>query len=236
MSVGDQLHTQNANWNFKGPVADHFEAHVSRSVPFYAVAHDLVAQLSDYFIKADSRVYDLGCSTGTLLALLAHRHAVKPDIRLIGLDAEPDMIARAATKAQADDRLEFQVADLVHTPLDPTDLITALYTLQFIPPASRQRVMDGIYASLNWGGALIHFEKVRGPDARFQDILTGLYTEFKLEAGYTASEIMEKSRSLKGVLEPFSTQGNLDLLHRAGFRDVMTVFKYGCFEGFLAIK
>ena len=45
-----------------------------------------------------------------------------------------------------------------------------------------------------------------------------------------------KTRSLKGILEPFSTQGNLDLLSRAGFVDVMTVQKYLCFEGFLAIK
>ena len=30
--------------------------------------------------------------------------------------------------------------------------------------------------------------------------------------------------------------GNLDLLKRAGFVDIMTVFKYICFEGFLAIK
>ena len=38
------------------------------------------------------------------------------------------------------------------------------------------------------------------------------------------------------VLEPFSTQGNLDLLHRAGFVDIIAVCKYLCFEGFLAIK
>ncbi len=45
-----------------------------------------------------------------------------------------------------------------------------------------------------------------------------------------------KARSLKGVLEPFSSQGNLDLMRRAGFVDIMTVYKYICFEGFLAIK
>jgi tRNA (cmo5U34)-methyltransferase len=38
------------------------------------------------------------------------------------------------------------------------------------------------------------------------------------------------------VLEPCSTQGNLDLMKRAGFVDVMSVMKWACFEGFLAIK
>ena len=38
------------------------------------------------------------------------------------------------------------------------------------------------------------------------------------------------------MLEPFSTQGNVDMLRRAGFVDHMSVFKHLCFEGFLAIK
>ena len=79
-------------------------------------------------------------------------------------------------------------------------------------------------------------EKVRGPDARFQDILNQVYIEFKLSQGFSESQIINKSKSLKGILEPFSTKGNLDLLKRAGFKDVLTVFKYACFEGFLAIK
>jgi tRNA (cmo5U34)-methyltransferase len=80
------------------------------------------------------------------------------------------------------------------------------------------------------------FEKVRGPDARFQDYAMQIYTEHKAERGYAADEILGKSRSLKGVLEPFSTNGNLELLQRAGFKDIMTVMKWVCFEGFLAIK
>ena len=80
------------------------------------------------------------------------------------------------------------------------------------------------------------FEKVRACDARFQDMMQTLYTDYKLEQGYTPAEIIAKAKSLKGVLEPFSTQGNLDMLKRAGFVDVLTVFKHVCFEGFLAIK
>ena len=80
------------------------------------------------------------------------------------------------------------------------------------------------------------FEKVRAPDARFQVMMTGLYTDFKLDNGYTSEQIVAKTRSLKGVLEPFSTQGNMDLMKRAGFEDITSVMKYVCFEGTLAIK
>jgi tRNA (cmo5U34)-methyltransferase len=126
-----------------------------------------------------------------------------------------------------EDILDFQL-------LDPS-LITSVYTLQFIQPAVRQIVINKIYTSLNWGGALFLFEKVRGPDARFQDILSNAYLKFKLKS-FTPEQIVNKTLSLSSVLEPFSTNGNIDLLKRAGFQDIMIVHKSLCFEGYLAIK
>jgi len=67
-------------------------------------------------------------------------------------------------------------------------------------------------------------------------MMTSLYNDFKLGKGYTSEEIMNKAQSLRGILEPFSTEGNLGLLRRAGFEDIMTIMKYVCFECYLAIK
>ena len=100
----------------------------------------------------------------------------------------------------------------------------------------RQLVIDKIYKSLMWGGAFIMFEKVRGSDARFQDIFNCFYQDFKSQQGYSADEILEKQRSLKSILEPFSRQGNIDMLKRAKFVDIESILKYACFEGFLSIK
>jgi hypothetical protein len=97
-------------------------------------------------------------------------------------------------------------------------------------------LIDKIYDSLNWGGAFIMYEKVRANDARFQDIISNLYMEYKLDQGYKAEEIISKAKSLKDVIEPFSTEGNMDMLKRAGFVDILTVQKYMNFEGFLVIK
>jgi tRNA (cmo5U34)-methyltransferase len=145
-------------------------------------------------------------------------------------------VAEEKRKAFPDVNASFIVADAVSTDLEPADMIVCYYTVQFVKPSVRQLLIDRLYKALNWGGALLLFEKVRGADARFQDILTALYTDYKLRKGYSAEDIISKSRSLKGVLEPFSTQGNVDLLRRAGFEDINTVQKYLCFEGFIAIK
>ena len=132
--------------------------------------------------------------------------------------------------------VDFECGDIINIKLKKSDFIVCYYTMQFIPTAVRQKVVDKIYKALNWGGAFIMFEKIRSQDARFQDIITSLYTSYKLKQGYTSDEIIGKSMSLKGVLEPFSTQGNIDMLKRSGFVDIITVQKYLSFEGFLAIK
>jgi tRNA (cmo5U34)-methyltransferase len=79
------------------------------------------------------------------------------------------------------------------------------------------------------------FEKIRANDARFQDIYSIIYNDFKLKNGFSPEEIINKTKSLKGVLEPFSDHGNLGLLKRSGFKDIITFFN-GCFKGYLCIK
>ena len=146
------------------------------------------------------------------------------------------MVSVARNRFIDSESLQVEQVDILDAELDPCDMIVSYYTMQFIPAKYRQEVFDRVYKALNWGGAFLLFEKVRAPDARFQDITTALYNDYKLEKGYSPEEIFSKYLSLKGVLEPFSTQGNMDLLGRAGFVDVMSIFKYVCFEGFLAIK
>lgn len=237
--AGDGIAARRSGWTFSGEVVDSFDDHVEKSVPLYADGHELVCELTDYFVRPGSRVYELGCSTGALtLKMAAFNRGTKPGARFIGLDVEPDMVDLAERKRQeqqADD-VTFEVADVVAYDYEPADLIVAYYTVQFVPPKLRQVLVDRLYERLTWGGALVLFEKVRGADARFQDILTGMYHDYKTRQGYSREEVASKSRSLRGVLEPFSTAGNLALLERAGFVDVDQVFRYICFSGFVAIK
>ncbi len=234
-NVGNGLTAPNAGWTFSGETAHQFSDHIRTSVPLYDEGHQLVCELSDFFVRDNSTCYDIGSSVGELTAKLATHHVNKPNVRWVGIDSEIDMVQKA-TDSHTIPNLSFTQDDCGSIEYEKTDLIVAYYTIQFVPPHRRQELLTKLYNALNWGGALILFEKVRGADARFQDIATTLYTDFKLKNGYSPDEIISKTRSLKGVLEPFSTQGNLDLLKRAGFVDVMTVMKYVCFEGFLAIK
>lgn len=231
---GDEIEAQNANWKFNGSMVEHFEEHVAKSVPLYNEGHELIAKLSDYFVKDDSICYELGSSAGTLTNKLATRHEFRA-AKFVGLEIEEDMVEKA-NELYKSTNLSFICDDMNTVNLEKADLIVSYYTIQFIHPKLRQELINKIYDSLNWGGAFILYEKVRANDARFQDIISNLYMEYKLDQGYSAEEVIGKAKSLKGVLEPFSTQGNIDMLKRAGFVDILSIQKYMNFEGFLVIK
>lgn len=236
MKVGHEIESARGKWSFDGAVADTFVDHVRQSVPLYDAGHELIASISDYFVRDDSVCYEIGTSTGQLLRRLAGHHSHKPGARWIGIDAVEPMIDKARAHCAGIDNIELVADDALTFEYAKADLFIAYYCVQFIQPRHRQDLINRIYERLHWGGAFLMFEKVRGPDARFQDMSVAIYNDFKARNGFSADEILNKTSSLKGVLEPFSTEGNLGLLRRAGFTDIMSVMKWVCFEGFLAIK
>ena len=59
--------------------------------------------------------------------------------------------------------VSFLVDDVVTMKLEKCDLIVACYTMQFIRPSVRQTAFNKMFESLNWGSALILFEKSSKP-------------------------------------------------------------------------
>jgi tRNA (cmo5U34)-methyltransferase len=225
---------KNSSWSFEKNVPKKFSYHIKQSVPFYEEGHNIICNISDFFLKKNSYVYDIGSSTGTLLNKLANRHNNKK-INFYGIETVKEMIIQSKVENK-NNKIKYINKDIKKIFLKKSDLIISYYTIQFIDPKYRQQVLDKIYKTLNWGGAFLMFEKIRASDARFQDIYTQIYNDFKLNQDFTEKEIINKSRSLKGILEPFSDYGNMGLLKRSGFSDIIPVFQWFCFKGYLAIK
>jgi tRNA (cmo5U34)-methyltransferase len=234
-NVGDNINANIGSWTFGGDVAKTFDDHIQKSVPGYLEGHDLISKLAPFFIAEKGvKCFEMGCSTGALTNKI-RSYTSRDDIDFVGIDIEEPMI-NFANENNKYKNCRYETADVLDYDFIGSSLITSYYTVQFINPSVRQIVIDKIYNSLNWGGAFIFFEKVRGPDARFHDIMQTLYTEYKLDQGYDEKEIIGKTLSLKGILEPFSTNANIEMLQRAGFKDINIIFKKLSFEGYLAIK
>tara|TARA_A100001035_G_C27765892_1_gene493644 strand:- start:824 stop:1540 length:717 start_codon:yes stop_codon:yes gene_type:complete len=231
--VGHNIIANNANWTFQG-IEKNFQKHISTSVPMYSESHKISLNIADFFLKNNSNVLDIGCSTGFFLDEL-YKKNIKKKINCYGVDNTKSMISFCKKKRSK--KIKFYYNDYLKLKNKyKFDLITAFYTLSFIPTSQRQIFLNKVYKNLNWGGAFILFEKIRAPDARFQDLYSLIYQDFKLSKGLSEQEIVNKSRSLKGIMEPFSDKGNLNLLKGAGFKDVAGIFQWICFKGYLLIK
>ncbi len=49
--VGDNIKSTVGAFNFSGNVHKNFEKHVSKSVPFYDLGHNLICKLSSFFFS-----------------------------------------------------------------------------------------------------------------------------------------------------------------------------------------
>lgn len=229
---GDSLDAT-GGWTFGGDTPPGFDDHVTRSIPWYAAGHELVADVADHLVPADGRCYELGCSTGTLTALLATRLGPRR-AEVIGVDAESGMVDIARRRCAGLPRVGFEIARVEELELAAADLVVSYYTLQFVHVRDRRAVLRRIRQALEPAGALILFEKVLVPPVRAQQLATGIYHDWKRRQGFSDAEVASKERSLRGVLEPQTSAENRAMLREAGFREPVPIFRWLNWEGLIA--
>lgn len=211
-------------------------SHVRKTVPFYEEIQTMVAELSEYFVRDHSVVYDLGPSTAATLDQLSSTHAGKEDVDFIGLDVSESRI-NEAHKSVNKGNVRVQHKSIMDIDFSPSaNFVTALFTMQFLTVAERRRVLTRIHEGLLEGGGLVMVERVRGEYPYFERIWTELYGDFNRRQGVTADEILQKAHSSRGVLKLLTVAENRDLLHQSGFGQVEIFFKWYNWAGFLAIK
>jgi tRNA (cmo5U34)-methyltransferase len=230
--------TAPGKFEFNEPVARVFDDMLERSVPFYKECQQMVIDLARHFAQKDSAIYDLGCSTGTLLRHLVKAIPKSKNNRFVGLDNSEAMLKKARGKLKGHlKQCELVEADLEGDfELAGASVIIMNYTLQFIPPKRRAAMLKKIYQGLRPGGGLILIEKVRGESDGLNDLFVEQYHAYKRSQGYSKLEIAKKREALENVLVPLKPGKNRDLLTEAGFRQVDVFFKWFNFAGFLAVK
>lgn len=222
-------------FEFDEEVASVFDDMLSRSVPFYKEMQRLSISFACNFLQNNDKVYDLGCSTASALIELS-KHC-KNDLQLFGIDNSSAMINRAAKKAKAFGvDIEFLNADLHDVSYEGAKLILSNYTLQFIRPLQREKLVKKIYDSLENEGIFIFSEKVISSNSTLNKQSIDEYYEFKKTQGYSEFEISQKREALENVLIPYTEEENKKMILDAGFSHCETIFKWVNFATFIAIK
>jgi len=222
-------------FEFDEEVASVFDDMLDRSVPFYKQMQKLSISFANSFLKENSKVYDLGCSTASTLIELAKNSKYKLD--LVGIDNSKAMLEQASKKAKAFGvKIEFLNEDIFDIELKNAKVVFSNYTLQFIRPLSREKLVKKIYNSLENKGAFIFSEKLVSQNSFLNKQLIDKYYSFKKTQGYSEFEIAQKREALENVLIPYTEDENKKMIKDAGFKHCETIFKYLNFALFIAIK
>ncbi len=226
------------DFRFDASVARVFPDMIRRSVPGYTTIIPMIEVITEQHVQAGSNCYDLGCSLGA--STLAMRHGIPfADCTLTGVDNSDAMIERCEHYIALDDHplpVQLRCEDILATPLENASVTTLNFTLQFVPPGERARLLTRIADATRPGGALILSEKIRFESPQEQDIQTRLHHEFKRANGYSELEISQKRSAIEQVLIPESLGEHRHRLLEAGFGQVIVWYQCFNFVSMLAIK
>jgi tRNA (cmo5U34)-methyltransferase len=233
-----EKYSKPSDFKFSSKVAGVFDDMVNRSVPYYEEMQRMISELAADHAAKDTRIYDLGCSTGN--TMIHMDHLVDESIPFVGVDDSTDMLEKCRNKLMQLDikrNYEFVVADLnreVH--ISNASVVVLCLTLQFVRPINRERLIKQIYNGLNKDGALIIVEKILAEDSRFNRDFIKYYYDMKRRHHYSEMEIAQKREALENVLIPYKLSENITILRDAGFEHCEVFFKWYNFAGLIAKK
>lgn len=237
MRMNDKVFTKpiKKQFEFDEDVAAVFDDMLERSVPYYKESQKITQFFALKNLHEGGILYDLGCSTASLL--LNIHHAKEVDARLIGLDNSEAMLKQAERKCEAyGAKIDVQNADILSYEYEQADVFISNYTLQFIRPLVREELVKKIASSLKKDGVFIFSEKVISHHSKLNKDLIECYYDFKKTQGYSEYEIMQKREALENVLVPYSEEENIKMAKNAGFSHCEVLLRWANFSTFIAIK
>lgn len=226
------------DWTFDERVAKVFPDMIQRSVPGYSNIISMIGMLAKRFVQPDSQVYDLGCSLGA--ATLSMRRNIKvAGCNIIAIDNSPAMVDRCRRHIdafRADIPVEVIEANILDIPVENASMVVLNFTLQFLEPADRLRLLAQVYRGLRAHGVLVLSEKLNFEDADVGALLFNMHHDFKRANSYSELEITQKRSMLERVMLTDSVEAHKARLKQAGFEHVEMWFQCFNFGSLVALK
>ena len=228
-------------WRFDDNVAEIFDKHVRQSIPHYEELQNYLASIAEWYLKDNSLIYDLGCSTGETAIKLSNLQ-INTKFNLIGYDQNKKMIELAKKKIKQIKikkkiSLQFKVKDIIKIKkFKKANLFYSILLLPFLRFKEKNSLLEKISKSLQEDGALICVDKIRSTNSKFEDIFTQLYVDFKIRKKLSPEEIIKKAKSLRSSMYLMSEIQTKKLLKNNGFKNFEIFFRCFNFIGYIATK
>lgn len=212
--------------DFKFESVSDFDNHISKSIFGYDLLHNLIVNVSSFFIKKDTEIIDLGTTTGKLPIALNAEYNCK----VTGYD----IMAQNFLKPMSSD-VKLVKADITQIDYLNSNLYLSVFTLQFLKVNDKKNVLKKVFDCLNDNGAFIVCEKEYANDALIQEVFTFSNYQNK-QNDFTSDEILAKERQLRHSMNCLTEQQNIEMFKEAGFTRINIFFQSLNFRGYILMK
>ena len=241
----DNIYTDEQNivdFTFDEKVVSVFPDMINRSVPGYPTIIKMIGSLAERYVQPNTRCYDLGCSLGASTFAMRH-HVPKDSVQIISVDNSQAMLDQFQQAITLDNEhrgegamVISRLADIAEVDIVNASMVVLNFTLQFIPVAQRDAMIQKVYAGLVDGGVLVLSEKLVFDDEHMNELYIDLHHNFKKSQGYSELEIAQKRSAIENVLVPETMARHKDRFASAGFASSDVWFQCMNFASFVAIK
>ena len=229
----------NKSWAFNKNVSLSFDSHVRQSVPFYEIFQKDIARYSEWFLKENATIYDLGCSTGQTIKYITQLN-IDTKVKINAIDNSKTMVKIAKKNLSKIKNKNIQVkvvyGDVNKLQFKKNNLIYSILLMPFLSKQNQINLLKKSYKSLKSGGGFICINKIQSSNSHFQDIFNQLYFDFKKSKKISEKDILKKAKSLRSVMTLNTQDEEIKILNKIGFKKVEVFFKYLNFIGIIAIK
>lgn len=230
-------------FEFDNEVAEIFNNMAVRSIPGYQRAHKSIADIVGGLGYNGFQIWDMGVSTGHGLRSIRDRLSFvfgdNGRFSFHGCDVSTPMVEKA--------RLTCPWATIHEHDLNhglPDDMLRGKvqcvvfgWVLQFIRNEDVvASLLHDAWSRLAPGGVLFVMEKYRTGVEAIDDMNDASYHAFRLNNGYSAWEITEKTRALKNAMWPRHPDFASSILRASGADTILPLYNSLNFGGIVALK
>ena len=185
-----------------------FDNHIRLSIPNFDELIKDIKNIADYFIDSDTNVYDIGCSTGSMITSLSECHRAN----FIGID-KSDLIDNSEDKEGGN--LIFVKNDFINIDISNSSFITCIFLFQFLSEKNKKELINKISKGLIKNGCLVVCEKIISATPFVENIKNSLYYQFKLD-NFSEAEIIKKEQRLRSSLRLKNIRDLMSILRVIG--------------------
>ena len=191
---------------------DGYEEHIK---PLVSDLYDVISTPISATSESIS-ILDLGCGTGLEFEAIFTR---APNALITGVDVSEEMLSRLREKYQ----VRMSQISLIHGPFervlssrDEYDYVLSVMALHHLLPVPKRKLYNKIWKSLRTGGKYVEGDYVVSKKEE-RDFLSGYHK--------TTEEYQLSPNKVYHIDVPYSIKTQVELLTKAGFKKVRTIWK-----------